>query len=371
MGFLSEAGVSALWSKVRANFGRSLEISGGTTIKLMNGAGTPGKISEATIPNATTSVAGAMSAADKEKLDGIASGANKYTHPSTLSSALTSTKMYKVAVDKQGHITDAVTVSKSDITGLGIPAQDTTYDAATTSAAGLMSAADKGKLDGIAAGANAYTHPSYTAKSAGLYKVTVDATGHVSAATAAAKSDITALGIPAQDTTYSAATTSAAGLMSAADKTKLDGVAEGANNYTHPSYTPYSTSNLYKIKVDTKGHVSSATAVKLADITGLGIPSTSAMNSAIDAAIAAAQTGAAMYKGSITSNDTISGSDYKAGWYWVVGAAGTYVGESCEAGDMIFANSNKGGTYSASHFDVIQNNIVEMTAAEVEAVCTL
>lgn len=47
-----------------------------------------------------------------------------------------------------------------------------------------------------------YTHPSYTAKSSGLYKITVDSSGHVSATTAVAKSDITALGIPAQDTTY-------------------------------------------------------------------------------------------------------------------------------------------------------------------------
>ena len=35
-----------------------------------------------------------------------------------------------------------------------------------------------------------------------------------------------------------AATTSAAGLMSAADKTKLDGIAQNANNYTHPSTHP-------------------------------------------------------------------------------------------------------------------------------------
>ena len=131
--------------------------------------------------------------------------------------------------------------------------------------------AEKTKLSGIAEGANKYTHPTYTAQKSGLYKVTVDATGHVSAATAVAKADITGLGIPAQDTTYSnmtAATASAAGkaglvpapaagkqasflrgdgtwvvptnttyadattsthgLMSAADKTKLDGVATGA-----------------------------------------------------------------------------------------------------------------------------------------------
>lgn len=52
----------------------------------------------------------------------------------------------------------------------------------------------------IAAKDTVYTHPAYTAKSSGLYKITVDATGHVSATTAVAKSDITALGIPGSDT---------------------------------------------------------------------------------------------------------------------------------------------------------------------------
>lgn len=37
------------------------------------------------------------------------------------------------------------------------------------------------------------------------------------------------------DTKYNAATTTAAGLMSAADKAKLDGIAQNANNYTHPT----------------------------------------------------------------------------------------------------------------------------------------
>lgn len=62
--------------------------------------------------------------------------------------------------------------------------------------------AEKNKLAGIEAGANKYVHPSGTAKSSGLYKITVNSTGHVSAASAVAKSDITGLGIPGQDTTY-------------------------------------------------------------------------------------------------------------------------------------------------------------------------
>ena len=75
-----------------------------------------------------------------------------------------------------------------------------THSAATTSAAGFMSADDKTKLNGIEAGANKYIHPSHTAYTSGLYKVTVDASGHVTAATAVVKSDITALGIPSENT---------------------------------------------------------------------------------------------------------------------------------------------------------------------------
>ena len=71
-----------------------------------------------------------------------------------------------------------------------------THDNATQTAAGMQSAEDKKKLDGIADGANKYTHPAYTKRDSGLYKVAVDETGHVSGATAVTKEDITALGIP-------------------------------------------------------------------------------------------------------------------------------------------------------------------------------
>lgn len=52
---------------------------------------------------------------------------------------------------------------------------------------------------------------------------------------------------------------------------KLNGIAEGANKYVHPTHTAHSTSGLYKITVDALGHVTSATAVDKADITNLGI----------------------------------------------------------------------------------------------------
>ena len=55
-----------------------------------------------------------------------------------------------------------------------------------------------------------YTHPTHTAKTSGMYKITVDSLGHVSAATAITKSDITGLGI-ASDSIMTAATASSAG----------------------------------------------------------------------------------------------------------------------------------------------------------------
>ena len=162
---------------------------------------------------------------------------------------------------------NTITLIGSDGSKSNVTDANTTYSVATTSANGLMSASDKTKLDGIATGANKYTHPSYTTRSSGLYKVTVDAQGHVSNVSAVTKEDITALGIPGQDTntTYGNATTSTAGLMSAADKKKLDGITSGANTYKHPSYTPR-TSGLYKIEVDNQGHVNNATLVTESDL---------------------------------------------------------------------------------------------------------
>lgn len=95
---------------------------------------------------------------------------------------------------------------------------------------------------GIPAQDTVYTHPSYVPREAGMYKVTVDSTGHVSNVAIVTKADITSLGIPAQDTVY-----------------------------THPSYTPHSE-GLYKITVNELGHVSGAEAVAKDDIVALGIP---------------------------------------------------------------------------------------------------
>lgn len=137
---------------------------------------------------------------------------NNYVHPAG-SAPSKSSGFYKFSTDSTSHVASVTAVAKSDITALGIPGQDTTYGNATQSTSGLMSAADKTKLDGISTGANKYVHPTGEAanKTLGLYKVATDATSHVKQVAAVTKADITALGIPAQNTntTYTFANGSA------------------------------------------------------------------------------------------------------------------------------------------------------------------
>lgn len=231
--YLDENGLTYLWSKIKGTFvaqqsGKGLSTNDYTT-------------------------------AEKNKLAGL----SNYTHPSYTPKT---NGLYKITVDETGHVSSTVNVSKSDITALGIPSQDTTYsnmtgatattdgtsglvpapakgtqgqylradgtwatltnttyNPVTTKTNGLMIASDKVKLDGIETGANKYVHPTYASHNSGLYKITVDSKGHVSATTNVSKADITALGIPSTNTTYSTATQTVNGLMSSTDKKKLDG----------------------------------------------------------------------------------------------------------------------------------------------------
>ena len=71
------------------------------------------------------------------------------------------------------------------------------------------------------------------------------------------------------------ATADAAGLMSAADKSKLDGL----SNYVLPEIGQVHTKGLYKIAIDVNGRVTEIEAVNSADIYNLGIPEMTAIES--------------------------------------------------------------------------------------------
>lgn len=96
-------------------------------------------------------------AADKEKLGGIAEGANAYTHPSNAGNK------HIPAGGKSGQILRWA----ADGTAAWGADNNTAYNNATTTAAGLMSAADKGKLDAVAEGATSNKASSTVPKAAG------------------------------------------------------------------------------------------------------------------------------------------------------------------------------------------------------------
>lgn len=89
-------------------------------------------------------------------------GAMAYSHAVTNKGAAYSNGLYKITTNSEGHVTGATAVTKGDITGLGIPAQDTTYPEATTTNPGLMSSSDKTKLNGIATGAEVNVQADWT-----------------------------------------------------------------------------------------------------------------------------------------------------------------------------------------------------------------
>lgn len=203
---------------------------------------------------------------------------NKPTIPSayTLPTAST-TVMGGVKIGSNISVSNGViSLNKSNVTsalGYTPPASDTTYGDATTTSSGLMSSTDKVKLNGIANNANYYIHPPThpasmisglaTVATSGSYndltnkptipeQITVDSeisstsTNPVqnkivyevlSAVRENLLTQINNLSAIAKSGSYndltdkpSNATTSSAGLMSAADKSKLDGISSDSGN---------------------------------------------------------------------------------------------------------------------------------------------
>ena len=151
-----------------------------------------------------------------------------YVGSGTAANAATTNGNTKIALVDDSTVRNALTIKGTGATTVTSDANgvitinstdnNTTYSAATQSANGLMTAADKKKLDGIATGANAYTLPAATASALGGVKVGSNITNS-SGTISLTKANVTAaLGYtpPTMDTntTYSnmtAATASAAG----------------------------------------------------------------------------------------------------------------------------------------------------------------
>lgn len=192
----------------------------------LRGDGTWATPTNTTYGNASTSSAGLMSAADKSKLDGIASGANNYTHPTNAGNK------HIPAGGSAGQILRW----SADGTATWGNDNNTTYSAmkgATTDAAGtsgLTPAPSAGAANRYLRSDGTWSVPPDTNTTYGVFKAaTSSAAGGngLVPAPAAGKQGQYLRGdgtwSTPTNTTYSDATQSAHGLMSTADKKKLDG----------------------------------------------------------------------------------------------------------------------------------------------------
>ena len=153
-----------------------------------------------------------------------------------------------VSQDEYESMKEAGTLDE-DVLYVTPASESVTIPEATETTAGLMPPSAMTKLKGIDEGANKYTHPAHTARASGLYKITVDSLGHVTAVAKVEKTDITGLGIPGSDTTYSLASAYSNGLMSPAQYSKLNGIESGANKTTVDAALSGSSANPVQNKV--------------------------------------------------------------------------------------------------------------------------
>jgi hypothetical protein len=104
--------------------------------------------------------------------------------------------------------------------------------------------------------------------------------------------------------------------------------------------------------------------------TSTSLPTAAAVTDYVDSAVAIASAGGLTYKGTVTALTDITNTNYKTGWYWMVGSnpSITIDGQECEAGDMIIAKQDK--TSAADNdLDVIQSNLVSITNAQIDTIC--
>ena len=192
----------------------------GSTITLSGSDGSSTSVTDANTTYSLGSFGITASAAELNKLDGVTATAAELNYVDGVTSNIQTQLNGKAAATH-------------------------THSNATTAAAGFLPKLGGGTTNYLRADGTwakpPDTNTTYSTMT-GATSSTAGKTGLVPAPAAGAatrylRSDGTWQIPPDTNTTYSTATTSSAGLMSAADKTKLDGIASGANKYTLPVAT--------------------------------------------------------------------------------------------------------------------------------------
>lgn len=306
----------------------------------------------------------------EDKLDGIQAGAevnqNAFSNVkvgSTTISADTKTDTLELTAGSNISLTPDATNDKVTIAVTGIASgAEVNQNAFSNVKVGNTTIAADSKTDtleligsgGITITPNA-TNDSVEFSSLMQYSVVDNEDGTITIT-----NNVTLESVTVPDTTV--ATTSANGLMSSSDKTKLNGIESGAEVNVNADWNAAS-GDAQILNKPTLGAAAAKGVVTSISSDSADLPTTTAVKNYVTNAV----TGAVAYQG--VAPTTFAPTNYKAGWYWIVGTAGTYCGQVCEAGDMIFCKT-AGTTYSASNFDVVQTNldITAITNAEIDTI---
>ena len=335
MGFLNNDGVIYLWAKVKALFNKGitgLSVSG-RTITFTKGDGTTGTLTTQDT-NTTYDVVSKSSNGLAPKLPDETT-TTKYLRQDGTWAVPDNNTTY---VDMKGATTTVAGTHglapapaagaanrylRSDGTWVVPPNDNTTYSDATQTTHGLMSANDKKKLDSVETGANKYVHPTSSGykhiPSGGATNQQLFNEGDGTARWAAQEIDYTVneetgrgeISLMLDDTKTATAqiytaNSTIAGLMSASDKTKLDGLPTGTE-----LENTYANKNSYLKKTDaTLTYVSKtslstqlANYAKKSDITNMYV-----------------------YKGSVADASKLPTTGQQVGWVYNIETASQYGG---------------------------------------------
>lgn len=377
--YLGEVGLIYLWGKIKTWVGNYVNITTSNDIKTLTVGNTSttvqekitstDKLSADLISDGTTNKA--YTATEQSKLSGIAAGAEVNQN------AFGKVKVGSVNVEADAKVdtlelaagTDSVlSITPNAANDKVIFDVDTDLNNYDNSKSGFITIKDvpegavasttSPKMDGTAAvgtetafARGDHRHPTDTSRVAAnaaitgatKTKITYDSKGLVTAGADLQASDIPSIPLSKiSDVTATATELNYVDGVTSSVQTQLDNKAPLASPaLTGTPTAPTATAGTNTTQVATTAFVTTA--------------------------IQNAQTGAAMFQG--TAPTSFAPTDYKNGYYWIVGTAGSYCGETCEAGDMIYAIADYSGNYAASDFNVVQRNLdlAEMSSTDMDS----
>ena len=345
--YLDSAGVTYLWKKIKANFAPIGHTHSQYLTSVTLASGTKNGTLKLTVNGTAT---------DNIAVTGLGTAA--YTASTAYAEASHKTQIAKTATlghIKANHLFSGINVTLGSDTEK-LPTSITLADVTTTANRFYPVYTDKSGVAFVNIPWTMYTHPN-SGVTAGTYRsVTVNAQGHVTAGT-------------------NPTTLAGYGITNAYTKTETDNLLGGYLKLNGGGTITGVSGGTISITGDDLSIGGTLSFQAAATVLGLGsyssgtrgndnlLASTKYVIDAIEGKFAGqlAVADALIFKGVInapTGTTGLSGKkDYKIGWTYKVGTAGTYAGKVCEVGDMIIAIADYNTSFKDTDWTVVQNNV--------------